>query len=146
MPHVTIPLGADGMIVEAVFGLQGSQTAALLQAQQPIPRPQHIRSLIDCGTDTTAIASKVFQQLGLGPVARGSSQTAAGAVPVNLYRVSLTIAGPAGRAGPVLAIPDLLVSELTVPLANLDALIGMDVLRQCLLVLDGPGQQFIFGF
>ena len=45
-----------------------------------------------------------------------------------------------------IALPDLLVSELTVALPNIDALLGMDVLRQCLLVLDGPGQQFILGF
>jgi hypothetical protein len=31
-------------------------------------------------------------------------------------------------------------------LKNLEALIGMNVLRECLLLLDGPGQHFILGF
>ena len=82
--------------------------------------------MLDNGTDATAIAPHVFQTLGLKSGVSGRSQTAAGQV--------------------TLVLPDLLVSELTATLPNIDALIGMDVLRQCLLVLDGPGQQFILGF
>jgi hypothetical protein len=33
-----------------------------------------------------------------------------------------------------------------VALPNVDVLIGMDVLADCLLVLDGPGKQFILAF
>jgi hypothetical protein len=146
MPHFTFPLSPDGMIVQAMFGLNGAATAALVQTGQPVARPIQVRSLLDNGTDATAIAPHVFQKLGLKSQVSGTSQTAAGQVTVNLYRVSLGITGPAGGTGSALVLPDLLVSELTATLPNIDALIGMDVLRQCLLVLDGPGQQFILGF
>lgn len=146
MPHVSLPLSADGLIVEAVFGLNGPDTAMRVQAGQSVPPPIVVRALLDSGTDTTAIASRVVQQLGAAHVIDATSNTASGTVTVNLYRVSLTIAGLAGRSGPVLVIPDLLVSELTAPLPNIEALIGMDVLRQCLLVMDGPGQQCILAF
>jgi hypothetical protein len=146
MPHFAFPLSADGLIVQAVFGLNGPDTAALVQTGRPIPRPVQVRSMLDNGTDATAVAPHVFQKLGLKSGLSGMSHTAAGQVAVNLYRVSLTINGPAGIAGPVLVLPDLLVSELTASLPNIEALIGMDVLRQCLLILDGPGKQFILGF
>src|SRR5438128_638326 len=126
MPHFSFPLSPDGMIVQAMFGLNGSQTATLVRTGQSVPRPIQVRALLDNGSDATAIAPHVFQKLGLRSVRSVSSVTAGGPVTVKLYRVSLTIAGPAGRTGPVLAVPDLLVSELTAPLPNIDALIGMD--------------------
>jgi hypothetical protein len=134
------------MVVQAVFGLNGAKSAALLQAGKPIPPPVQARSLLDCGSDIIAIAPQVIQKLGLVSFVPAISQTAAGSARVNLYRLSLTISGAAGRAGPVLVLTNLLASELTAPLPNLEALIGMSVLRECLLVLDGPGQQFILGF
>lgn len=133
------------MIVVAVVGLNGIDTASLVQHGKPISRPIQVRSLLDSGTDVTAVASRVFQQLGLGSLISGFSQTTSGLVPVNLYRVSLTISGSPGLAGPIVTLTDLLVSELTTALPNIDALIGMDVLRDSLLVLDGPGQRFILG-
>jgi hypothetical protein len=145
MPHLTFALDPDGMIVQAVFGLNGFKTAALVQAGQPVPRPIPVRALIDSGADTTTIAPGVFKRLGLVPSFTAFSQRASGSVKVNLYNVSMTITGLIGAVGPTLVLPDLLVSELTAPLP-VDALIGLDVLRQCLVVLDGPGQQFILGF
>jgi hypothetical protein len=133
------------MVLQALIGLNGPDTSALVRAGQAIPRPVAARALIDPGSDRTAAASHVFQQLGLGPFIYGTSQTAGGSFQVNLYRVSLTISGSGATAGPTLVQPDLLVSELTVPLP-FDVLIGLDVLRECLLVLDGPGEQFILGF
>jgi hypothetical protein len=138
MPHQTFPLSREGMIVAAVVGLNGVDTASLVQHGRPIPRPIQVRSLLDSGTDVTAVAARVFQQLGLGSLISGFSQTTSGLVSVNLYRVSLTISCSPGLAGPIVTLTDLLVSELTTALPNIDALIGMDVLRESLLVLDGP--------
>ena len=143
MPHFSMPISADGLIVQAVFGLHGPAVAALKHAGQPIPHPVAARAILDCGADATAVAPHVFQSLGAVPTSPGMSQTSSGMVRVKLYRISLSIAGPVGLA---FTLTDLLASELTAPLPNLDALIGMDVLRQCLFVMDGPGQQFILGF
>src|SRR6516162_5374383 len=146
MPHFTFSLSSDGMVVDAMFGLDGTKTTALVQAGQAVPRPVQARALLDNGCDRTAIAPHIAQKLGLQMLVPAVSQTASGKVPVKVYRASLSIFGPGGSAGPALVFSDLLVSELTTPLPNLDALIGMDVLRGCLLILNGPGQQFILGF
>jgi hypothetical protein len=145
MPQLSFDLDADGMVVLAAIGLSDPQSATMARSKQPIPPPIRVRALLDSGTDRTAVAPHVFQRLGLAPLIYATAQTAGGAFQVNLYRVGLTIFGPSGDAGPVLALPDLLVSELTVAL-SFDALIGLDVLRECLLVLDGPGRRFILAF
>jgi len=144
MPHSTFPLSPDGLIVQAMFGWNGPDMAALVQAQRPVARPVHVRSQVDSGSDATAIAPQIVQQLGLVSIVPGLTQTAGGMVPVNLYRVSISISG-LGGTGPVVVLPDVLASELTVSLPNIEALIGMNVLRECLLILDGPGNQFILG-
>ncbi len=110
-----------------------------------MPRGVAIRALIDTGCDLTAVSGQVFQRLPLTPEKTVPMQTAGGSAPVSLYRVSLGIYDPRSANAPSLIRPSLLVSQLAVALP-VDALIGMDVLGECLFVLDGPGKQFILGF
>jgi hypothetical protein len=145
MPHLTFPLHTDGMVVQAEIGLIESDAAALVQAGRPIPRPVKVRALVDTGADRTSVATHVIQHLALAPFIYGILQTAGGSLKVNLYRVALSVSSLTSSAAPTLSLPDLLVSELTVSLP-FDVLIGLDVLRECLLVLDGSGQQFILSF
>jgi hypothetical protein len=146
MPHLTFDWSPDGMVVGAVVGTNRPDTLALLQAGKPVPTPVRVRALLDSGADATAVAPPVLHQLGLTPVRSAGTQTAGGSVAVGLYRISLTVHGPGGTAGPMLVQPNLLATELAVPLSNIDALIGLDVLGQCLLVVDGPGQRFTLAF
>jgi hypothetical protein len=146
MPQLNLPMTPAGMTAPAVVGLNDQDSAALVQAGRPIPRPVRVVALLDTAADLTAVPAPLVTSLGLAPLISGSTYTAGGPVAVGLYRVSLSIFGPAGAAGPMLVRPDLLVSELTVPLPNVDILVGLDVLRSCLLVQDGPGQQFIVAF
>jgi hypothetical protein len=41
--------------------------------------------------------------------------------------------------------PYLMVTELGTSLPNLEALIGRDILRECLFQQDGPGDDFLLG-
>jgi hypothetical protein len=145
MPHFTFPLSPDGPAVQGLVGLNDQATASLVQAGQPIPRPISIRALLDTASDMTAIAGRLVQQLGVIPVRQAQTHTAGGPVQVSVYRVSVSIYGPSGAAGSLLVWSNLLVMDLAVPLPNVDVLIGLDVLRQCLFVLNGPGDQFILG-
>jgi hypothetical protein len=146
MPFFTFPLSPDGLAVHGLVGLNGPDTAARLQAGQPIPRPISVRALLDTACDMTTIAPGVFQQLGLVRRGRSSTQTAGGQVPVNLYRVSLSVLGPTGAPSPMLVEPDLRVLDLAAALSNVDALIGLDILNENLLVHNGPARQFILAF
>lgn len=145
MPHFNFLLNPDGMVLQVLIGLNGPDRSDRAQAGKPIPSPVRSRALIDPGSDRTAAAPHVFQQLGLAPFIYGTSQTAGGSFQVNLYRVDLIVPNPDGKAAPTMTAPDLLVSELAVALP-FDVLIGMDVLRECLLMLDGPGKVFLLGF
>jgi hypothetical protein len=97
---------------------------------------------LDTGTSITSIAATVLQQLGLASSAAGTTQTASGAVGVNLFTVSLSITDPAQPGSPWLTQADLLVMELVTILPDADVLIGLDVLLEFKLALDGPGRRF----
>jgi hypothetical protein len=146
MPHLNFPTSADGPTLEVVVSLAGQQLAALQQAGAAFPRALPLRALIDTGSDVTAVDPHFLQQLGAVSRLRASTHTAAGQIKVNLYEISLTISGPSGPAGPVYVRPTLLVTELAVALPNINALVGRDVLDECLFLLDGPGRQFLLGF
>jgi hypothetical protein len=67
MEHLTFPFSANGLTLDVLIGLDGNSTAQLHACGQPIPRPVRARGVLDTGTDATAIAHWVFQQLGLQP-------------------------------------------------------------------------------
>ncbi len=139
-------MSPDGPALGVMIGAEGAQIAALQRAHAPIPRPLQVRGLIDSAADLTAVAPRVLHQLGVIPAARVSTLTAAGSIHVNLFKVSLTISGPKGAAGPMLVRSTLLVSELATALPSIEALIGLDILTECLFGIDGPGEHFLLGF
>jgi len=146
MESLCFPVSKDGPELEVVIGINDRQLAQLVSAGTPIPKPLRLRGLIDCATDVTAAVPKVFQQLGIAHLASTSTQTASGQVIVRAFRVSLSIFGPQGSAGPALVRPNLVVTELATALQKFDVLIGLDILSECLFILDGPGKQFTLAF
>ncbi len=113
---------------------------------QPIPPPLHVRALVDTGTDLTALSASCIRRLGVPVENRVKTHTVGGIVIVDTFMVSLSI-GAAGRMpSPMLVQADLEVTCLPHPLNNFDALIGLDVLAECLLIYDGPGKQFTLAF
>jgi hypothetical protein len=144
MPQLHYAITKTEMIVPAVAGLGHTDATARVQAGQPLPRPLHVRAVVDTGCSTTAVAPAILGQLGLTPLLAGSSQTASSSVAVNLYLISLSIFD--ASRGPPLTLRDLLVSELTTTIPQIDMLIGMDVLLDCKLLLDGPARRFTLEF
>jgi hypothetical protein len=145
MPYFTYPLSPEGPVVPALIGLNDQDTAALVRAGQPVPRPVSVRALLDTAADGTCIPARVAQQLGLSPSAQVMMQTASGTHKVNTYEVSLSVVGPPGAVSGLLVWPAVDATELTVSLSNVDVLIGLDVLRQSLFILNGPADQFLLG-
>jgi hypothetical protein len=146
MPHLTFVTAIDGPAIDVLIGLSAPKMRSLQNAGQPIPPPSQVRALLDTGTDVSAVSASCLASFGAIPENRVQTQTAGGVVMVDLYKVSLSIGAPGGKKGPMLVRSELEVTQLAHPLPGFDALIGLDVLADCLLIFDGPGRHFTLAF
>ncbi len=141
MPHVTLPVVPDGLIVEVLIGLTGKDTVALLAAGKPVLRPILLRGTIDTGSDVTCVASAILNQLGLTSILQLTSNTVGG-LHHGRSEVSFGIPRTGRLTGPLLVIEHLEVMELVQAPQGIDVLVGRDVLRQMLTIYAGPRDEF----
>jgi hypothetical protein len=146
MPQLRLPIGPDGLCVDVLVGVDGGKMATLIHAGQPIPAPRSVRGLIDTGTDVTAIHLPILQGLGIPSLHQTTTRTVGGSLSVNVFEVSLSITNLANPSAPWLVRSSLLVMDLPSALPNIEALIGLDILLGCRLLLDGPARQFTLDF
>lgn len=137
---LTFPLTPAGLEVDVVVN---RDAAALIPLWQTGVRPPPIpgRGLIDTASDISAVSSPILQQLGLSPVGQTTTHGISGSLAVNLYEVGLHILDARDTSRPWIFHPTIVVMELS-PGVPFDALIGLDIVRACTLVLDGPGGHF----
>jgi hypothetical protein len=146
MPHFTFPITKDGLALDVQIGLRATDAHALLAAGHPIPPPLQARALLDTASDKTAVSVPLLQQLGITALGPVQTQTAGGPVKVQLYQVSLSVPNPTGARTPMLVHSEWEVTEFLHAPPQIDVLIGLDVLNECLVVIDGPGGRFTLGF
>lgn len=146
MPVLTFASSPDGLAVEVLIGLSRANAQARRTAGQAVPQPVPLRALIDTGADMTSIADAAVAPLELLPVGPLMVNTANGQVIVNRYAVSLTILAPGGNAARNLVRQNQPVLGMANAPINFDAIIGMDLLSKCLLVVDGLADQFTLAF
>jgi len=140
VPTLTLPILSAGLLVDVRVNLRAPALSARQTAGVPIPASVTGRAILDTGSDVSGISSAVVQQLGLVSTTSTQTQGVGGPVSVDLHRVSLTVWNATQPHLPPLVVPDLLVMEMAhVPF---EALIGMDVLLECRLLLDGPVRTF----
>jgi hypothetical protein len=145
MPQLTFPILADGLIVDVVVAFEAAVLSALRARGQPCPAID-AKGVIDTASNVSGISSTIVSHLGLPPVGPPTTTTGiGGAVNVQLYRASLHLRDAGSPALLMLTMPSLVVMELP-PGPSCDVLIGMDVLRQCKLMVDGPGGSFTLEF
>lgn len=146
MAQLTFPIPSGELKLTVVIGHSRNALSVLLAAGQAPPAPIWTTGVVDTGTNVTCVTPAVLQRLGLISIGQSSSQTAAGQAAVNLFEVSLSIPPAGNVAGPMLTRRDLTVMELPSPIPGVEALIGLDILLDCKLLLDGPARQFTLEF
>ena len=146
MPHLSLSISPGGPIVQLRIGVSRPRAAALIAAGQGHPQPIPINGLIDTGASCTCIDSSILRQLaipstGIIHVHTPSTQAAAPHV-ANVYDISLVLVHPlmtrTWHALPIL--------ESHLFHQGIQALIGRDILAQCVLTYDGSGGNFCLCF
>ncbi|HUC85646.1 MAG TPA: hypothetical protein VL970_10675 [Candidatus Acidoferrales bacterium] len=143
---MTLAISPRGPLMQFLVGVSGPRATALRAANQLVPAQIPITGLIDTGASSTVIDSIVLGQLaipttGTTPIHTPSTQADAPHF-ANQYDISLTFIHPwVTRTFPAVPITDAqLVHQ------GIQALIGRDILGQCLLTYDGVGRSFCLAF
>lgn len=113
----------------------------MVAAGQTVPAPIAIRGLLDTGASNTAIDPSVLTALGLTPTGTARVNTpTTGAAPqtVEEYDIGIVIPGPAGGAPLFHQTLPVFAAEL-LNAQGFHALIGRDILSQCVFVFNGSG-------
>jgi predicted aspartyl protease len=144
MAQLSFPIISDGLVVDVMVNVKASILIPL-RLSGGGPSPLAGRALIDTGSDITAVSRPILHQLGIPKVLPTSTRGIGGSVSVDLYEVSFHILDGRNVLLPWLSYATLVVMELD-PTIPFDALIGMDILRTCKLLIDGPANQFTLDF
>lgn len=148
MPHFTVQLSPQGPVVNAAIMVGDARQQALQDAGQEIPAPQMIRALIDTGAGISGVDPTVLKALGLtqtGEAEIHTPSTKGIAVTTPTYDVKIAI--PAGRPGDLHFISETIqVTATDLSVQGLQALIGRDILKSCILHYNGADELFTISY
>lgn len=145
MPHLTLQHGPLGPVLDILIGVSVPRETALKTAGQQVPQHQVVRGLIDTGASITAVDPAILTALALAPTGQTTITTpSTGTQPhtCNQYDVRIVLPHPALS----FTIAALGVIQSTLLNQGIGALIGRDVLANCLLTYDGRASIFILAF
>jgi len=145
MAQLALPIVIGELLIDVRLNLHAPALVALQPAQRPIPQSAAARAILDTDSNATCVSAALVQQLALISTLSSTTQGISGPVAVQLYRASLVILDPARPHVPWFVVPDLEVMELP-PGAPVDVLIGMNVLLDFRLLVDGPARQFTLDY
>lgn len=145
MPQLTFPISARELIADVRVNVSAADMAQLYANRRAAPAPVVTRGELDTGSNATGVSAAVIQRLALVPHSKSSTTGIGGRIAVQLYRVSLSVFDAANPTLPWFVVPDLEVMELPSSVSR-DVLVGMDVLLECRLLLDGPARQFTLDY
>jgi hypothetical protein len=147
MPHFTLALDPQGPVLNAVVAVSTEPSAALTAAGQSAPKPVPIRALIDTGASSTCVDPSVLTALSLTPTGIVLVNTpSTGETPhqAEQFDVAWIIPAPVGPALIFRNIP-VVASELLAS-QGFHALMGRDILDQCLFSYNGSTKQFTLAY
>jgi hypothetical protein len=146
MPTLIFPISADGLCLPALVSPGTTQMQAIQAAGLPIPAPLHVRAMLDTGSDLTAVVPRILTALGASPSGSAQTRTASGSVNVQFYKIGLSLYDPAGPSALSLFRTSWTVTSLQYDLPDVEVLIGMDLISELVLGVDGPARQFTLTF
>jgi hypothetical protein len=65
MPSLSLPIGADGAVIDVFVALSTPRVNALKMAGMAFPPPEKARAQIDTGTNISSISPRIAQKLAL---------------------------------------------------------------------------------
>lgn len=139
-PHFTLKASPNGPIVTAHVCVSTSRIQALSAAGQSIPNPVQVLGLLDTGASGTAVDLSVLTSLGLTPTGTidvNTPTTGNTPQPADQYDVGFLIPAPGGAPLFSQTLP-VIASELF-STQGFHALIGRDILSQCVFMYNGSG-------
>ena len=145
MAQLTFPIVARELKIAVLINIAASDLVLLQAANQPSPQSVTAVATLDTGSNVTCVSSAIIQQLGLSLSTSSTTSGIGGPVSVRLFRASLMIVDPTQPQVPWYVVADLEVMELP-PGSRVNVILGMDVLLNFRLFIDGPGQTFTIDF
>jgi hypothetical protein len=145
MPHLTLQIISGGPLIDVAVGVSSARREILLKTGQTVPAAVTIRALIDTGATSSCIDHSCLEPLLIPPTGTTSAHTPSTAGKPHRfeqYDVSLTVRHPDSN----LFLPNVAVIAAHLPTQGIQALIGRDVLRQCLFVYNGSEETFTLAF
>ncbi len=144
MPFLTLALEQGSMFLPCRMGVSQPRLGILKAAGGPIPAPISFRGLVDTGAGITCIDSKLMDILGIPPkgvIPIHTPSTSGTPHLTTSFDVTLGIIFPM-QSYVFHALP---VATCDFSALGIDALIGMDVLKNLHLILNGPTGFFTAG-
>ena len=149
MPHFTLQILPGGPLLTAVATVSEPRRDALTTAEQPLPAPQRITALLDTGASCTNIDPSVLTALNLPPTGTAlvhTPSTGNAPVTVDQYDIGLAIFAATTHHPPLhLPTVPVIASEL-LQSQGFHALIGRDILSQCIFHYNGSTGLFSLAY
>jgi hypothetical protein len=139
---------ANGPVLTVVIGVSVARGDALMTAGRMVPGGISARALIDTGASGTCVDPSILTRLELTPTGTVSVHTPSTGLAAHLaeqYDISLIVPG-AGTHHVPLALPAIPVMAADLSIQGIDALIGRDVLRDCIFIYNGSVGLFTIAF
>jgi hypothetical protein len=140
VPHFTLPIdAAAGPLVTAFVGVSQARGQALVDAGQVVPAAIPVRALVDTGASCTCVDPTVLNGLGLTPTGSVPVHTpSTGAAPHMADQYDVSFAVPGAVVGHIpLIIPAVPVTAADLSAQRIEALIGRDILSNCIFHYNG---------
>lgn len=147
MAHFTRPIEQSGPLLNALLTVSAPGAQAMQREGRPVPKGFVAKGLVDTGASCTSIDPSVVEALGLRPVSRVpmiTPSTGPDPILVDQYDIGVTIYS--AKESVPLRIDALPVCGTPLINQGFHALIGRDILGQCLLFYNGATRQYSLSF